>query len=182
MTPFEQARKIFSNFPEEVFSLWLDERIRQYGWPPGGDAWDRTLVGYPLLYWRKLIWVEKEVPLAFDLLGPLSRRTVNGLMAANVLGKPDASAEAAGDTPLNTPGNSKERFYSIFKHVVEKWGVPGKLVLLDEGGYCEILAGCHRMAVVCAMRQFPEFRKYVPGQFRCWVASLDPQFKKLFGK
>ena len=174
MTPFEQARKIFPGFPEEVFSLWLDECIEKYGWPPVGDEWDRVLVGYPILYCNKLLWTEKEAELSFDRLGPLSRRTVNGIMAANVARQPDPSSANGGDL--------QKRFDSIFKFMVEKKDLPGKMVLLDEGNYFEILEGCRRMAVICAMRQFPEFRKYVPERFRCWIACLDPKFRKLFGK
>ncbi len=174
MTPFEQARKVFPNCPEEIFSLWLDEQIEKLGWPPAGESWDRTLVGYPILYWRKLLWVEKDMGILFDLLGPLSRRTVNSIMAANVTGTSEALSESAADT--------RARFDSIFKHIIEKQEVPGKMILLDEGNYFEILAGCHRAAAICAMRQFPEFKKYVPERFKCWVAYLDPQFKKLFGK
>ena len=174
MDSFEQARKIFPNFPEEIFTLWLDEKIGDLGWPPAGSDWDRSLVGYPLLYWKKLKWACQDVPLSFERLGPLSRRTVNGLMETNVLGKHNLYSDSVK--------NTRARFDAIFKAVIDTGKIPGTLVLLDEGAFYEILSGEHRVSVMCAMRQFPEFKKYVPEEVTAWVGYLDPAFKKLFGK
>jgi hypothetical protein len=174
MTPFDQVRKIFPNFPEEIFALWLDEKIGELGWPPAGTDWDRSLVGYPILYWKKLKWVRQDIPLTFERLGPLSRKTINGLMETNVLEKYNQYSDSVK--------NTKARFDAIFKTVIDTREIPGTLVLLDEGSFYEILSGDHRVSVMCALRQFPEFKKYVPERVSAWIGYLDPAFKKLFGK
>lgn len=174
MDSFEHARKIFSNFPEEVFTLWLDEKIRDLGWPPQGSQWDRVLLYYPILYWRKLKWAQQVLPIRFDRLGPLSRKIVNGLMETNVLNKRNQFTDSVK--------NTRERFDAVFKTVIEERQIPGTPVLLDDDGHYEILDGEHRVSAMCAMRQFPEFKKYVPDEIRAWVGCLDPASRKLFGK
>jgi hypothetical protein len=174
MDALEQARKIFSNFPEEVFALWLDGKIRDLGWPPQGSQWERALLYYPILYWRKIKWDQKFLPIQFDRLGPLSRKIVNGLMETNVLNKHNRFTDSIK--------NTRERFDAAFKTVIEKRRVPGRLILLDDDGYYEILDGEHRVGAMCAMRQFPEFKKYVPDEVEAWVGSLDPACRRLFGK
>ncbi len=174
MTPFEQVRKIFPNFPEEAFSLWLDEKIRELGWPPAVTAWNRALAGYPILYWQKLNWIRRDIHLSFEKLGPLSRKVVNGLMETNVLGKQNPYSDSVRDT--------KARFDAIFQKVVESRNVPGTLVLLEDGAFYEILTGEHRVSVICAMRQFPEFQQYVPDGVDAWIGLLNPAFRKLFGQ
>jgi hypothetical protein len=174
MTPFEHARKIFSNFPEEIFSTWIDEVIKKNGWPPNGADWNRALLGYPFLYWQKLQWSIREIDITFEKLGPLSRKAVNSIMEANVMGKPNPYAEAIKDT--------KARFDAIFKYVLSNQMIPGTPVFFEEGGFYEILEGEHRISVMCAMRQFSEFKKYVPEKVPAWIGSLDPAFNKLFGR
>ena len=57
------ARNTFPNFPKEVFTLWLDDRIKQNGWPPEGIEWQGFLFGESPDYWKSLEWAKQIVTL-----------------------------------------------------------------------------------------------------------------------
>ncbi|MGC1320917.1 MAG: hypothetical protein WA849_01920, partial [Candidatus Udaeobacter sp.] len=54
------ARSMFPLMPEEVFELWLDERIESNGWPPSGDRWRGALCELSTTTWSAMEWEKKS--------------------------------------------------------------------------------------------------------------------------
>ena len=57
----DAARKTFPSFPNQVFELWLDDRVREKGWPPQGIEWWSFLAGESIEYWQALTWSRELV-------------------------------------------------------------------------------------------------------------------------
>ena len=58
---FQQARQMFPNIPEEIFTLWFDDRIESNGWPPNTPVWNRALRDKDISFWAILKWAKKEI-------------------------------------------------------------------------------------------------------------------------
>jgi hypothetical protein len=75
----QQAHAFFPKMPEQLFSLWLDERIEANGWPPTTARWQQVLCFKSLRFWQGLNWKKGELDLAQAQLGRCVERIINSL-------------------------------------------------------------------------------------------------------
>lgn len=160
---FQQARLLLPNFPDEVFTSWIDKCIRKSGWPPIGIEWDGFLLGRPVSYWQRIEWKYLEVHLSWPLLGPRSRFTTKCLIDAHVNDLPNLVSAYVQD--------SRTRFLYIMKYALDNGTVPGPLVLVEENNLFEIAEGNHRVAVIIALQSSmsSQTKIYLPQQ--AWVGK-----------
>lgn len=130
--------------PEEVFSLWLDDRIKHCGWPPRGIEWQGFLLGEDLPYWRRLDWTKEAFPLTLDKLGASSIRLAALIYEACVLGRDNIISSYIPD--------GRERFQRLTRYVLDHGRLPAPLVLLDRSGVVDVVDGNHRTALVLGLQ------------------------------
>ncbi len=140
--PFSQARQFFPNMPEEIFTLWLNERIINNGWPPNRDIWKGTLRYHPLDFWKTLKWEKRKVKLDIDKFTESAKGIINGLIGAVYFNIHNAYSDPAL--------NSKAKILRITKYVKENKILPKPPILLQEGDLFEIVDGSHRLVVFFA--------------------------------
>lgn len=159
--PAQQARQDLPNVPEEIFGLWLDEVVRERGWPPAGAQWEETLLGRSLEYWRHLKWKREFIPLAPADVGPRSLEAALRIVEANLRVK--------GDGP---PSGDRDRFEALCAHVAARGMLPSPLVLVSTLDGYEVADGRRRIAsmlAVAAMRELPGF---FPSRVEAWVGAI----------
>lgn len=159
----KEARGALTNCPEEVFTLWLDDRILMNGWPPSGTEWCGFLRGYSLEYWKNLKWVKRSTSLSYDLLSFASQEIVDSLLEANLYDRPNHISEYVP--------NSKKRYAMALKYIMEQRALPGPVILLNEGQSFEIVDGCHRISALVALQRSTTLQDRVPEEIQAWIAQ-----------
>lgn len=154
------ARTTFANFPEEAFTLWLDDRIRQNGWPPSGPEWAGFLDGRPIPYWQALRWQRASVTLTPDDLTPTGFALVTQLVQA---------ADGTKNIMASYIPNTAERFMSCLRYIKDNATTPGVILLHRTEVGVSIIDGNHRVAALLA------FQACIPGgapplTVEAWVA------------
>jgi len=168
MSEFDQAstlaRSTLPLFPQEVFDLWLYDRIKQNGWPPSGIEWEGFLFGESLDFWGQLKWSKEKVALSADKLSATSRRTAELLHEASVLKQSNIMSHYIP--------NTRERFASVMAYALEHQALPGTLILLKREGSYDVVEGNHRVAVLLGLQSI-QGHPNVPaiGEVEAWVAS-----------
>jgi hypothetical protein len=162
-TPFEQARRWFPKMPEELFSLWFDERIEVNGWPPTSRAWHQVLCYKTLQFWQNLNWKKREFDLAGVQFGAETLRVVNGLIRSNMLGETNE---------LTQIRDSSLRTVSIMDFVQKNKRLPGTLIFIEDNRVFEIVEGCHRLAIFCRFYPYEHTRGSVSAMCSAWIGSL----------
>jgi hypothetical protein len=169
MSEFDQAsalaRSALPLFPPEVFDLWLNDRIKQNGWPPSGIEWEGFLFDEPLDFWGQLKWSKERVALNADKLSKRSRRTAELLYEASVLKQDNILSQYIP--------NTRERFASVMAYALQHQALPGTLVLLQRDGSYDVVEGNHRAAVLLGLQSI-QGHPNVPaiGKVEAWVASM----------
>lgn len=153
------ARRLFANFPEEVFTLWLDPCIQQHGWPPQGFAWQGFLFNQPKAFWQSVVWQQETTHLRADQLGHASQQLLR-LVTEAAAGQPNLLSNQSPDTA--------RRFAAAQRYITEHGSPPGTPLLLARPGGIEVVDGCHRLAALLQLQA----RQPAPAQplpFKAWV-------------
>lgn len=169
MDAFQEARLTFPSMPEEVFQLWLDDRIRTNGWPPVSLPWLGALRELPLSFWAQAQWNRETITLNYDELTEKAQHIVDGLIQANFYGASNAYSNYLDD--------SKQRFNQIIEFVKAEHGLPGKPIFLEVNGLLEIVDGSHRLAAFFEMRRKGVSEAMVSSQVEAWVGRAKNGYK-----
>jgi hypothetical protein len=139
---YQEARKLFPNMPEEIFELWLDERIDDLGWPIEGTTWENVLRNKSLDYWQRIKW-RKQRLLIEDLesFTECSKNLMAGLSRSVFLKMDNEHRRVMGDV-------SDEKVKKIRNHLAENSVLPGELILIIDDGKYEIVDGSHRLVTL----------------------------------
>lgn len=150
--------------PEEIFTLWLDNRIRTNGWPPVTSEWRGFLRELPFQFWQLLEWQKCQVDLRFEDFTPAAQYIFNGLVSANLFGQHNAFSNYLQD--------SKPRMSSIYAYIEQNRALPSTLILIEKGHSLEIVDGCHRLATFFYLKAkgFPE--ELLPIRQSAWIGYL----------
>lgn len=159
------ARKTFSHFPEQVSSHWLDDRVREKGWPPRGEEWWSFLAGEPVSFWQALTWNLTLIPLNAGELTQESWNTIHAMLEVSLQGKKNAISSYLPDTAA--------RFNSLLSYVREHRTIPHPVILLKKESGFHIVDGHHRIAVVLALQYAPNSLSLAPAEIEAWVASRE---------
>jgi len=163
ITPFEKARILLSNMPEEVFTIWFDDRIKEAGWPIEGPLWERLLNWHSESDFAMLLWRKERIPLDhLNNLGERSRQIVIGLIEANTCGVINEYSRSIPDT--------KYRFNRILQYVMRNKNLPQPVILIHEGENYELLDGSHKLSVLFKMAEYRELYEYLPQKIEAWIA------------
>ncbi|RRR98863.1 hypothetical protein EIP75_23875 [Aquabacterium soli] len=162
---FAIAKLALPSVPDEVFALWLNDRIRQNGWPPEGDEWEGFLFGESLHFWSQLKWSKRRVSLTAEALSLASRRTAMLLYEASVLKQENIMSHYIP--------NTRERFASVMAYAIEHQALPSTIVLLERNGRFDVIEGNHRVAVLLGLQSVKDHLG-VPNiqEVEAWVAKL----------
>lgn len=159
------ARRMFANFPPEVFTGWLDPCIRHHGWPPRGFEWQGFLFGLPLGFWQSVHWQQQSgIALRPEELGHKSAQ-LSQLITEAAAGRRNLLSEHMPDTAT--------RFRRALAHVTAHGTTPGLplLLVLPEG--VEVIDGSHRIAALLAWQAgLPTSAP--PPRLSAWVARPAP--------
>jgi hypothetical protein len=147
--------------PEEIFQLWLDDRIRTSRWPPVTVEWQGFLRQLPFRYWQILEWQQCEVDLRFEHFTSSARNIFDGLVSANIFGVQNEFSSYLQD--------SKSRIQSIYAYIQEFRALPSTLILLDLGQQLEIVDGCHRLATFFYLKNNGVPDDILPIRQSAWV-------------
>lgn len=155
------ARATFPNFPDEAFTLWLDDRIRQNGWPPSGIEWAGFLDGKPIDYWQSLMWQRSTVTLTPEDLSSNGINLVTQLIEA---------ASGVKNIMARYIPNTAERFISCLTYIRANATTPGVVLLHRSEDGMSIIDGNHRIAALMAFQG--QFSGEIPPlPIEAWVAT-----------
>lgn len=165
MDCFQLARLYFNNYPEEIFTLWLDDRIKHKGWPPNGIEWEGFLFGRTPKYWKDIRWRKQKVKLRPNILGSRSQDLVEAVIETNVYGMRNSLSDYLPET--------KAKFSRIVKYVLTNHELPSTLVLLKVGDVFEIVDGCHRVSVLLSLRYILKEDNLISEDAEAWVGCYE---------
>jgi hypothetical protein len=163
--PFEAARQTFSNMPEEMFLLWLDDRIRSNGWPPNGPEWEGFLFGLSVEYWQQLKWELKAVQLSTQNLCHSSQQMVFHII--------DACVNNNNNIMVQYIPSIRERFQGILQYIAQNQEVPKPLIFLQLGGCYEIVDGSHRLSALETLRLNEATSHLAPTEYTAYIGSIE---------
>jgi hypothetical protein len=159
------VQRWFPHLPEEVYEIWLKERIEGNGWPPKGGSWTSILAGKSSNFWHKLRWEKQELELAGLQFGSATQLTIKGLRLSLFFGVKN-----------NYSGiyRSKERASDILNYIKRNSSLPGVMIFVLDQDVYDAVEGCHRLAVYFHLKQalqpvvwpIPRHRRTVVNQQR----------------
>ena len=138
------ARRTFPGYPEEVFRLWLDDRIKANGWPPAGIEWQGFLFGHGISFWQSITWHRQNVSLTANDLSRESFRAIHQIV--------DAGANGTRNPMSMYIPNTVERFKSSLEYIKSNGSTPKTILLLDTPEGYDIVDGTHRVAALLAIQ------------------------------
>jgi len=165
-TPYAEARQLFPNIPEEIFSLWLDGRIEANGWPPRTPTWERVLRHKPISFWQALVWSKEDVKLELDRFTLEARTIVASLILAKFSGWENRVSDYMGS-------QSPEKMRSILEYLGTHHRLPDPIILFRDGLSYEIVDGCHRLAVFFLLQQRLGANSPIRDEQVAWVGELS---------
>lgn len=142
---FIEVRKTFPLFPEEVFQLWLDDRVRQNGWPPSGFEWQGFLFGMPITYWQQLKWTKQLVILNTYNLSETANTTANQIIEVSVFNMQNIISTYIP--------NTRKRFISILRYAQKYQRLPEPIILLQRDDLFDVVEGNHRVSVLLTLQK-----------------------------
>lgn|GEM_PF-1377939 len=158
-----QARVLFPNIPEEIFTLWLDDRIEANGWPPITSVWDAAFRYKDLRFWHRLDWSKRTIKLDLQDFTRLSQEIINKLIEANFLGRPNDLSACMGDA-------SRRKLKSILEYMTLNQTLPGSIILFRDGHLYEIVDGSHRLAAFFLFSQIG-WQPLQEAEITCWIGE-----------
>jgi hypothetical protein len=157
---FANARSTFPNFPEEIFRLWLDDRICHSGWPPNGPEWEGFLFGRCISRWQQVVWEKDSFAIAPDSLSSTAFTFIRLIVDAAVGDRENVMSMYIPD--------SKDRFNSALSYVQKNGVLPGTVLLLEGADGYDIVDGNHRIAALLA--NWSQTSQVQPPNVNAWVA------------
>jgi len=139
------------DWPDDVVDQWLLNLANQegMGWPPpipfNGHRWQYIIVK-PVSWWKKVTWTKESRDCSFDALSLNSRKIMNSMFEALVLGIENGYG---GD-------NSKKRFESCLSYLAVKGQFPRVPVTMPIETGLSILDGNHRVYSLTFLQSVPE--------------------------
>lgn len=169
-TPKELARSQLPNFPEEIFTLWMDKFINLSGWPPKKlendlpkDSWEKLLLGRSLDFWRNRKWEKRIVSIDSYTFPKIDWECVSQIIGANTLGLDNEIKRQIY--------NTKARFDRILPYVKTNLKLPEPPIFLElSDGKYEIMDGHHRLAVFFYLFTQTELKKKLEPVCEAWIA------------
>lgn len=139
--------------PKPIIEQWLGPYVKSEGWPPRlgpdgvpSDRW-RFLLGLrSLAFWRRVRWELRDLPLQFKDFEPHSKLTISELVDGYVLNRSNQYSSSIPDRRV--------RFQSVLRYLVANGVLPVPVVLLSHPEGYSIMDGNHRVAALCAYREF----------------------------
>ena len=163
-TPYIQARETFDNFPEEIFELWLDDRIKAKGWPPSGLEWRSFLYDKSIEYWQDVTWKKAKITFSFKDFSDISQKTITDLIDTNVYGINNKFTYYIKD--------SKPRFTSCFNFIQKNKKLPNTVLLLKEQNFYHIVDGNHRLSALFLFHDNDKLKSFAPDKFDAWIGEI----------
>jgi hypothetical protein len=161
--PRTASRAFFSRFPEEVFSLWLDDRIRSNGWPPSGIEWAGFLSGRSPEEWQGFSWTKRMVTLSPSDLSSTSLNIAVQMFEAHILQQGNLLSAYIPD--------SKTRFEGLRQFIAQNARLPAPLILLRSAGGYDVIDGNHRVAAMLSLGMTGGACAFFPQAFEAWIAA-----------
>lgn len=165
MTKLEQAlasaRNTFTNFPDEAFTLWLNDRVRENDWPPRGLEWEGFLFGKSINYWQTLQWQRHTLTLTPEELSSASYALAIQLIQA---------ASGKSNQLSAYISNTAERFRSCLDYIQAHGTTPGVVLLLRNEDGISVIEGNHRIAALIAFQLLRPVDSPALS-FEAWVAT-----------
>jgi hypothetical protein len=157
------ARNLLTNMPDELFSLYMEPLIEEYGWPfssqdsPTNMPWWQLFDGLQFRTICQLSWERSEIAFSLRLFHRYARTQILGLLQAHILGINNEYASIP---------NTKARFHRARDFIARTGRMPVPVVLIQDPEGLRILDGNHRLA---AMASSPNSSD---GIVDCWIGSL----------
>jgi len=156
------ARATLPNVPEEVFSLWLDERIDVLGWDPLHPRWQGLFRNRPIAYWRNLPWHKLDIPLQINQLNPECQGILSQLLAG-LAGLPSQVTAVTGNSPA--------RVGSILRYMQTHGTWPNSIILVTEGTFYLVADGFHRLAAFVRIQSAPMSGALLRPVHSAWIGK-----------
>src|SRR5258705_115114 len=86
------AKRLLPNMPDELFRLYMEPMIAEYGWPfyslssPATPAWQQLFDCHDLRTISELVWERREFTFSLGAFHRLSRQQITRLLDAHILG------------------------------------------------------------------------------------------------
>lgn len=157
----QAARAALPKVPEEVFSLWLDERIDVLGWNPLHPRWRGLLRNRPLVYWHNLNWQKLDIHLQVSQLNPECQGILSQLLAG-LAGLPSIVTAITG--------NSHARVRNILQYMRANGTWPNSIILANEGTCYLVADGFHRLAAFSKI-QCPGSGTFLRHYHSAWIGK-----------
>jgi hypothetical protein len=157
------ARKLLANMPDELYSLYMEPLIEQYGWPftspdsPTIMPWWRLFDGLPFKIICQLSWERQEFPFSFGLFHRYARTQIQGLISTHIFGLKNEYSSIP---------NTEARFHRARDYIERTGRMPVPVVLIQDPGGLRILDGNHRLAAIASLPS--SISNIVDG----WIGSL----------
>jgi hypothetical protein len=157
------ARKLLTNMPDELFSLYMEPLIEEYGWPfsspdsPTNMPWYQLFDGLPFKTICQLSWERQEMGFSFGLFHRYAQTQILGLLQTHILGI---------NTYYSSIPNTEARFHRAHDYIARTGRMPVPVVLIQDPRGLRILDGNHRLAAMAS------FSNSSNGIVDCWIGSL----------
>lgn len=147
------AKRLLPNMPDELFRLYMEPMIAEYGWPfyslssPATQAWQQLFDCHDLRTISQLVWERREFTFSLEAFHRLSRQQITGLLDAHILGAKNFYA---------TIPNTNARFHRARTYIADARRVPVAVVLMKDERTpivdgLRILDGNHRLAAMASI-------------------------------
>lgn len=166
-----KARRFFPNIPEEIFSLWLDDRIKANGWPPTTEIWRNVLRQKPIRFWKNLRWTKESLNLDITDFTPNSIELVRLIIDAAFKGYKNQISEYMGN-------ESVKKLFHIMRYLQDHKQIPNPIILFRSGQLYELVDGCHRISALVHLRETTGV-SYVLDGIVAWVGVWTPNLNRM---
>jgi hypothetical protein len=157
------ARTLLANMPDELFSLYMEPLIEEYGWPfsssdsPTNMPWWQLFDGLSFKIICQLSWERKEFPFSFTLFHRYARTQILGLINTHIFGINNEFASIP---------NTEARFRRACDYIACTGRLPVPVVLIQDPEGLRILDGNHRLAAMASLSNS------INGIVDGWIGSL----------
>lgn len=158
-------RNCFPNFPEELFSLWLDKFVKRLGWPPNKETikeWTNILNQKRIADWNNLNWRSECIPLCIHDMTSTSQLVLSELVKIG-------SGENGEYEKYF--GENRDRLKHIYSYIVETGDLPNSVILVQEGAQFSIADGHHRLSILFALQGISDNNIHLKGKYSAFVGS-----------
>ncbi len=157
------ARELLANMPDELFGLYMEPLIKEYGWPftspesPTNMPWWQLFDGLPFKTICQLSWERKEFPFSFGLFHRYARTQILGLISTHIF---------CINNEYSSIPNTEARFRRTRDFIARTGRMPVPVVLIQDPGGLRILDGNHRLAAMASLSNS------INGVVDGWIGSI----------